>query len=66
MVICEKSWNQFCACLKPFTFALMARGLTSCVIMTNSASSTNFSWTFFRIVSCSALSKVLVVSLMVV
>lgn len=43
MLIGEKSWNQFCACTKPFTLALIARGLTSWVTIRNSASSTNFS-----------------------
>ena len=43
IVIGEKSWNQFFAWMKPFTFGLIARALTSCVTIRNSASSTYFS-----------------------
>jgi len=43
IVIGGTSWNQFWAWTKPFTFALIARGFTSCVTIRNSASSTYFS-----------------------
>ena len=59
MLIGEKSWNQFLAWMKFFTLGLMARALTSCVTIRNSASSTTFSCTFCSTTDCSFGSKVL-------
>ena len=36
----EKSWNQFFACTKPFTFGLIARGPVSCTQKRKNDSST--------------------------